>query len=282
MQNDDQGNVYYYNFSTSETSWDPPDNAPKSALTSFHDSAEIQAQWHRPSSGCLVYFDHENDLSYYEDCETGETFWEPPRSDIQLWDVCDSGDGESWYYVPRQAFNSSGLDADGNASWTSFYAVEGSTISPAHNVLKEAKVHAAMYRCNTVSVHSVANNLCLLLCEQLTHKVHQDSDGSLWLQSAYSVRSQAVGHELAQSVQSTNPIQEAAQGIIRRASNTPSAPLPRTQWEYPETGWLLQFDESTERYYYLNVETGVRFSTTRCAPRAVPSLDIAVPVGLHN
>eukprot|EP01119_Soliformovum_irregulare_P001434 TRINITY_DN1113_c1_g1_i4.p1 TRINITY_DN1113_c1_g1~~TRINITY_DN1113_c1_g1_i4.p1 ORF type:complete len:495 (-),score=167.90 TRINITY_DN1113_c1_g1_i4:1287-2771(-) len=98
MVYDDQGNPYYYNSVTQETSWEPP-STPRNR-------GSVASGWEAVQD--------EDGSTYYYNAETGDTSWDPPSSqttsaNLSLsfmnatrlppnWEECNDDDGNIYYY----------------------------------------------------------------------------------------------------------------------------------------------------------------------------------------
>lgn len=111
-------------------------------------------------------------VEYFENLATGETAWAlPAGDDAVVWDACLADDGVTWFYVPRSASTAGEWDfhfSEGFADWTSV----SSTSASVSNM-----DHASVKRLQDTNV---------------THRLRDDGDGNLWLQSAYTVISKST------------------------------------------------------------------------------------------
>ena len=211
---------------------------------------------------------------------TGESSWVLPSSESAVvWDPCLAEDGLTWFYVPRAgngwAFNFS----EGYADWTSVSSTSASVSTDQLGGARGAK---------------------LLQDASVTHRLRDDGDGNLWLQSAYTVirKSSSVQNKTsagggAAALKSrkrltdqarnsahsnehvnTSSFQVVAYDARVRAGKAASyagsntVEVGHTQWEFPNTGWMLTQETTEQSAHYTHVESGVR--TVACsAPNPV-------------
>eukprot|EP00750_Incisomonas_marina_P009671 INCI16068.1.p1 GENE.INCI16068.1~~INCI16068.1.p1 ORF type:complete len:1029 (-),score=150.17 INCI16068.1:45-3131(-) len=241
QRTDTDGNTYFQNLQTYETSWEPPEPV----------SDRIGSQWERPQTGWLAVVDDVSHAEYFENLATGESSWVLPSSESAVvWDPCLAEDGLTWFYVPRAgngwAFNFS----EGYADWTSVSSTSASVSTDQLGGARGAK---------------------LLQDASVTHRLRDDGDGNLWLQSAYTVirKSSSVQNKTsagggAAALKSrkrltdqarnsahsnehvnTSSFQVVAYDARVRAGKAASyagsntVEVGHTQWEFPNTGWML-------------------------------------------
>ncbi|XP_063315498.1 rho GTPase-activating protein 27 isoform X2 [Pelobates fuscus] len=78
----DSGNIFYYNSSTGETTWDSPFDQPEDQINSPVSPVSLSPQ--PEDSDWEKHFDEANQKFYFYNSVTGVTSWDPPMEELHL------------------------------------------------------------------------------------------------------------------------------------------------------------------------------------------------------